>query len=61
LPRNSPNGGSPNRNPLGGPPPNPHAELYKWPTPNPRMFLPPWYPLVAIRSKPTNKLPYQKL
>ncbi len=39
----------------------PHVGFYKWPTLDPRMFMPPWYPLVAIQSKPTNKLPYQKL
>jgi hypothetical protein len=25
------------------------------------MFMPPWYPLIVIRFKPTNKLPYWKL
>jgi len=25
------------------------------------MFMPPWYPLIAIQFQPTNKLPYQKL
>ncbi len=49
LLRNSPKGGSPNQDPLGGPPPNL------------KMFLPRWYPLVTIRSEPTSKLPYQKL
>jgi hypothetical protein len=56
-----PNGGSFNRYPLGGPPPNPLAELYKWPVPDPRTFMPLWYPLVIVRYEPTSKLPYQKL
>jgi hypothetical protein len=25
------------------------------------MFMPPWYPLIAIQFQPTSKLPYQKL
>jgi hypothetical protein len=28
--------------------------------PNPRIFMPSWYQLVSILSKPTSKLPYQK-
>jgi hypothetical protein len=27
---------------------------------NPRVFMPPWYQPIPIRSKPTNKLPNQK-
>ncbi len=25
------------------------------------MFMPPWYPSVAVQYEPTSKLPYQKL
>ncbi len=29
--------------PLGEPPFNPHVGYFGWPTPSPRMFIPPWY------------------
>jgi hypothetical protein len=50
----SPNGGklkgrrSLNQNPPGGPPPNPPVGFYEWLAPDPRMFMPPWYPQDAI-------------
>jgi len=57
LPRGSPNGGSlggrlPYQDPPRGLPPNPRVGFYKWPTSDLRMFMPPWYPLVAIQSEP---------
>jgi len=45
---NLPNGGSFDRDPLGGPPLDAHVRFYGWPTLDPRMFMPPWYPPVAI-------------
>jgi len=51
-------GKSPNRNQLKGPPLDPPIRLYKWTTPHPRIFMPPWYQPVAVQFKPTNKLPY---
>jgi hypothetical protein len=47
--------------PPRGLPPNPHVGLYKWPTLDMRIFMPPWYPSVAIWYEPTSKLPYIKL
>jgi hypothetical protein len=35
--------------------------FYRWHAPDPRMFLPPRYPPIAVWSKPTSKLPYWKL
>ncbi len=52
--------GSPNCNPPGRPPLDPPIGFYGWPTLDPRIFMPLWYQLVPIRSKPTSKLPYQK-
>jgi hypothetical protein len=40
---------------------NPHVGLYKWLTLDPRIFMPPWYPLVVVYYEPTSKLPYKKL
>jgi hypothetical protein len=40
-------------------PPNPLVGLYKWLQFDPKIFMPPWYPPNA--TKPTSKLPYQKL
>jgi len=54
-------GGSPNRDPLGGLPPDPPVGFYKWLAVDLRMFEPPWYPLITIRFEPTSKFPYQKL
>jgi len=54
LPRGLPNGrislgqGSPNQDPPKGPPPDPPIGFYKWLTPNPRMFMPPWYAPVVV-------------
>ncbi len=48
-------GGSFDQGPPGGPPPNPRVGLYEWPTPDLKMFMPPWYPLVAIQFEPTIK------
>jgi hypothetical protein len=36
-------GGSLDQNPLEGPPPNPHVGFYRWPTLDPKIFMPPWY------------------
>jgi hypothetical protein len=51
-------GGSPNgrslgrrshdQNPVGVSPLNPHVGLYGWLALDPRIFMPPWYPLIAI-------------
>jgi hypothetical protein len=62
-PRDSPRGSSPRRNLLGKPPFNPPIGPFGWPTPNSRMFIPPWYqPLVVqLVSKLTTELPYRKL
>jgi hypothetical protein len=60
-PRDSPQGGSHNWNPLGRPPLDPHVRLYKWSAPNPRMFMPPLYQPIIVQSKRTNKLPYWEL
>jgi len=38
LGRSSPRGDAPRR-----PPFNPHVGSYGWPTPEPCMFIPPWY------------------
>ncbi len=57
----SPNGGSPDWDPPRRLPLNPLVGFYGWPTLDLRMFMPPWYPLVAIQSKLTSKLPYKKL
>jgi hypothetical protein len=43
---------------LRGRSPNPPIGFYGWQTPNPRIFMPPWYQLIPIRFEPTNKLPY---
>jgi hypothetical protein len=34
---------SPRRDSPRGSPPNPFLGTYEWPTPNPSMFIPPWY------------------
>jgi hypothetical protein len=39
--------------------PKPLVELYEWLALDPRIFMPPWYP--TLTTKPTSKLPYQKL
>ncbi len=62
----SPNGGSPgggsfDRNPARGLPPNPHVRIYGWQALDPMIFMPPSYQPVLVLSKPTSKLPYQKL
>ncbi len=57
----SPIGGSFDQDPFGGLPPNLPIGLYKWSAPDPRIFMPLWYPPVTILSKLTNKFPYQKL
>jgi len=46
-------------NPLKGPSLNPHVRPFGWPIPNPRMFVPPWYPLVATQliAKTKSKKP----
>jgi len=54
-------GGSLNWDPLGGLPPDPPVGFYRWLAVDLRMFVPPWYPLIAIRFEPTCKFPYQKL
>jgi hypothetical protein len=51
-----PNGGS-----LGGASLDPPIGFYGWLTPDPRIFMSPWYQLVLIKFEPTNKLPYRKL
>jgi hypothetical protein len=56
----SPRGGSLDGDPHGGPPPNPVVGTYGWPTPNPRMFIPPWYPPIIVQPKSISKLPYIK-
>ncbi len=40
---------------------DPHVRFYGRPTLDSRMFIPPWYPLIAVWYEPTNKLSYQKL
>jgi hypothetical protein len=61
-PKGSPDGGTPggggslNRDPLGGLPPDPLVGFYKWLAIDLRMFVPPWYPLIAIRFEPTSKI-----
>ncbi len=62
-PRDSLGGNSPRGDLLRKPPFNPPIGPFGWPTPNPRMFIPPWYqPLVVqLVSKPTIELPYRKL
>jgi len=44
-------------NPLKGPSFNPHVRPFGWPTPNPCMFIPPWYPLPTTQliPEPTTK------
>ncbi len=39
---------------------NPHVGTFGWPTPDPCMFIPPWYqpPIMQRIPKPTTKLPY---
>jgi hypothetical protein len=44
---------------LEGLPPNPFVGLYKWLAFDLKKFMQPWYP--PITTKPTSKLPYQKL
>jgi hypothetical protein len=48
---------------LGEPPFNPHVASFGWPTPNPHMFIPPWYRPVVVQLilEPTTKPPYRKL
>jgi len=46
----SPNGGSVGK---GSPnnidrPPKPFVGFYGWPTPNSRIFMPPWCPLIVV-------------
>ncbi len=41
-------GGSFDQSPHRGPRPNPPVGLYGWPSPDLRMFMPPWYPSVVI-------------
>jgi len=62
-PRNSPGGSSPRGDLLKEPPFNPPVEIFGWPTPNPHMFIPPWYQplIVQFVSKVTTKLRYMKL
>jgi len=57
----SPRGGSPNRDPLRGLPPNPRVGFYGSQAFNPRIFMPPWYQPILVQFEPTNNLPYQKL
>ncbi len=66
MPRGSLNGGSPSWR--GSPNWNslkdvvdPPIGFYRWLTPNPRMFMLPWYPSAIIQSKSLSELPYQKL
>jgi hypothetical protein len=40
---------------------DPLVGFYEWLTPDPRVFMPPWYPLVIIQFEPTSELLYQKL
>jgi hypothetical protein len=54
-------GGSLNWNPPKRPLLNPLVGFYGWSALDPKMFMPPWYPLVVVWSKPTNKLWYQTL
>jgi hypothetical protein len=54
-------GGSPNRNPHGGSSLNHPIGFYGWLTLDSRMFMPLWYPPVAIQFELTSKLPYWKL
>jgi hypothetical protein len=56
-------GSSPRGNPPGGPPFNPHVQSFEWLTPDPRIFIPPWYQphVVQLVPKPITKLPYKKL
>jgi len=56
--KGSPWGGSFDRNPLGRPPPDPHVGLYGWSTPDPRIFMPPWYQPNIVQFEPSSKLPY---
>ncbi len=53
--------GSHYQDPFGRLPLDPPIGLYRWPTRNPRIFMPPWYPLVIVWYEPTNKIPYWKL
>jgi hypothetical protein len=57
----SPKGGSLDQDPPGGSPLDPLVGFYGWQAPIPRIFMPPWYQLILVRSKPTSRLPYQKL
>ncbi len=43
-------GSLPQGYPHGGPPFNPPIGSYGWPTPNPRMFIPPWYQPLVVQS-----------
>ncbi len=43
------------------PSPDPPIGFYKWPTPNPIIFMPLWFPSIIVWFEPTNKLPYWKL
>ncbi len=54
-------GGSFNWNPPKGLLLDPPVGFYKWLALDPRMFVPPLYPLDVVWFEPTNKLPYQKL
>ncbi len=56
--RSSPKGNLP-RQPLI----NPHVGYFGWPTPIPRMLIPPWYQpgVVQLIPKLITKLPYMKL
>jgi hypothetical protein len=50
-------------NPPRGSPFNPHVKSLGWPTFDPCMFMPPWYPSIVAKLalKQTTKLPYTKL
>jgi hypothetical protein len=62
-PRDSPGRNSPKGYPPRGPPFNPLVGLFRWPTLDPHMFIPPWYqpPIVQLVLEPTTKRPYMKL
>jgi hypothetical protein len=42
-PKDSPRGSSLRGNMLRRPPFNPHVGSFEWPTPNPHVFIQPWY------------------
>jgi hypothetical protein len=61
--KDSPRGSSYRGYPLEGPPFNPHVGSFGWLTPNPHMFIPPWYQQLVVQPivKSVIKLPYKKL